>query len=610
MRALQYAVALTLGVAMTARAQQLAAPAQPTERLLILPLMWSTPADSAGAIALSDAVRDRVNALVKSKVLVVTKAKLCEALAQSGFGCNGLLVEDQAKQLAHFLQVHAYVHGSYSKQGTNLTADVQVFDIGSSGIAGRFAATNGNPGTAAALAELVAQRIAQMVKISEPVRDCNDERRKGRFGPARGAANKALQIDPNSTGAWLCIATVFEAQRAPIDSVIMASQNALKGDSCNGTALEKIASGYLQKGDTAKSTDAYVRQLCAEPRNIPKRLGVAQLLKQMHNTDRAVQVLDEGLKLTPGDPQLLEYKLTICTEAGKYQCSSDVWVAKFQHDTALGGDTAFLKPAIGAAQQVSDTFALGLFTAAAVKHFPRNASYIKARAQYHELVARPDSALIYYKKALAIEPNDVATSLQVAKAIVDGAVWDTAVANHIPKIDSVRLNGMRAAFAQKIDSAKPYLRPGLSSSDSTQRLAASVIMLTAGSKLVQQAQASSYAYPWLDSLLSIIGYQPRTPSDTVGPKHQIRINASFWYGISALPTLSKPFNEVRTMKGSSAVKCKAARDLFDRVSRIGTALQIGRRVHPPTADQMSGYVTQYERTKPQFQAAFKCSPAL
>jgi len=607
-RALQYAVALTLGVVMTARAQQLAAPAQPTERVLILPLMWSTAADSAGAIALSDAIRDRVNALVKSKVLVVTKAKLCEALAQSGFACNGLLVEDQARQLAHFLQVHAYVHGSYAKQGTNLTANVQVYDIGSSGISGRFTASNGNPGTAAALAELVAQRISQMVRISEPVRDCNDERRKGRFGPARAAANKALQIDPNSTGAWLCIATIHEAQRAPIDSVIYASQQALKGDSCNGTALEKIASGYQQKNDTAKAMDAYVQQLCGEPRNVQKRLGVAQLLKQMHNTDRAVQVLDEGLKLMPGEPQLLEYKLTICTEASNFRCALEVWVAKFQHDTALGGDTTFLKPAIGAAQQVSDTTALGMFTAAAVTHFPRNPSYIKARAQYHELVGRPDSALIYYKKALALEPNDVATSLQIAKAIVDAAVYDTTKARTMREAkDTNGIKALQQVFVTKIDSAKPYLRPGLSSADSTQRLAGSVIMLTAGSKIAQ-AQAYPASYLWLDSLLSIIGYQPRSAADTVGPKHQVRINASFWYGLSSILTLGPEYKKITEAKG--AARCPTARTVFDRLQRTKSALQLGRRVHPPTADQMLGFVAQYEKAKPSVQAAYKCKPPL
>ncbi|HEY7193892.1 MAG TPA: hypothetical protein VH439_09130 [Gemmatimonadales bacterium] len=603
MRALQYAVGLTLGVVLTARAQQLAAPAQPTERLLILPLMWNTPADSAAAIALSDAVRDRVNQLVKSKVMVVTKAKLCEALGQSGFACNGLLDEQQAKQLARFLQVHSYVHGDYAKQG----ADVQVYDIGSSGIAGRFTTANGTPGAPAAMAEGIAQRIAQMVRISEPVRDCNDERRKGQFSRARAAANKALQIDPNSTGAWLCIATIHEAQRAPIDSVIYASQQALKGDSCNGTALEKLASGYQQKGDTAKAMDAYVQQLCGEPRNVQKRLGVAQLLKLNHNTDRAVHVLDEGLKLMPGEQQLLEYKLTICTESSNFRCASDVWVAKLEHDSALGGDTTFLKPAIGAAQQVSDTAALMMITGAAVKHFPNNASYVKARAGAYELAGKTDSALIFYKKALAIEPNDVATSLQVAKTLVDRAVWDTAAINHIPKSDTAAQNRLRATFVQKIDSAKPYLKPGLASSDSTQRLAASVIMLTAGSKI---AQVGAYpaAYQWTDSLLSIIGYQPRTASDTLGPKHQVRINGSFWYGLSSVLTLNGPYQDMTKAKG--AARCPQARSVFERLSRTKAALLLGRRVHPPTADQMLGFVAQYEKAKPSVQAAFKCSPAL
>src|SRR5690349_20044836 len=141
-RALQFAVALSIGVAVPLCAQQLSGPQQPTERLLILPFMAS-PADSAASIALADAVRDRVNALVKSKVMVVPKAKLCEALQQSGFPCNGLLDDQQARQLARFLQVHSYVTGTLVKNGAALSANVEMIDIGSSGISGRFPATNG-----------------------------------------------------------------------------------------------------------------------------------------------------------------------------------------------------------------------------------------------------------------------------------------------------------------------------------------------------------------------------------------------------------------------------------------------------------------------------------
>ena len=158
MRAFQLMSVLTIAVAATASAQ-LAAPQQPTERLLVLPFQASA-ADSAASIALADGVRDRVTALTKSKVLVVPKAKLCEALKASGFPCDGLLDDQQARQLARFLQVHAYVTGDFQKSGTNLAANVRLIDISSSGMAASFSATNGNPGTALALAELIAQRLA------------------------------------------------------------------------------------------------------------------------------------------------------------------------------------------------------------------------------------------------------------------------------------------------------------------------------------------------------------------------------------------------------------------------------------------------------------------
>jgi len=603
-RALTFAVALTMGVASIAAAQQLPAPQQPTVRLLILPFMATSP-DSAASIAVSDAVRDRVNALVKSKVTVVPKAKLCEALGQSGFPCNGLLDDQQAKQLARFLQVHAYVTGSLVKNGQNLTVDVQMIDISSSGISGRFTATNA---AVPALAEEIAQKIATTVRLSEQIRACNDDRKKGQFARARADAQKALAIEPNSTGAWLCVATIYETQRMPVDSMIAANERALKGDSLNGTALQNLGQLYQQKGDTLKAMEMFIQQLRGEPRNTRQRLGIAQQLRQMKQYDRAIALINEGLKVQPGDAQLLDMKLTICTEATNYKCALEVWSAKFDHDSVLGGDTTFLKPALGAAQQVSDTQALLKFTAAAVRHFPNNPVYIRARAGAFELAGQTDSAMVYYKKALALDPKDVSTSLQIAKTMIDRAAFDTTKARELrERKDTVALRQLQEVFAARVDSARPFLQPGLASSDSTQRLAAAVIMLTGGSKL---AQAGAYpaAYTWLDSLLTIIGPTPKTPADTLGPKQQVRINASFWYGLSSVLTLNGPYQKMTKAKGPA--RCEEARAVFDRLARTKQALLLGRRVHPPTADQMLGFVAQYEKAKPSVQAAFKCKPPL
>lgn len=603
MRAFQFVLALTVGFA-TPAAAQLAAPQQPTQRLLVLPFQAAS-ADSAASIALADLVRDRLTALTKGKVMVVPKAKLCEALKASGFPCDGLLDDQQARQLARFLQVHAYLTGTLSKNGAALRADVHLVDISSSGMTGTFTATNGNPGTAGALADQIAQKVAAIVRISEPIRNCNEERKKGQFARARSEAQKAIAVDPNSTGAWLCIATIYEAQRMPVDSVIAASQRALKGDSLNGTALENIARGYQQKGDTLKALEAFIQQLRGEPRNTNKRLAIAQMLRQMKQYDRAIELLDEGLKVSPGEAQLLEMELTICNEAGKFTCSSRVFYQKAQHDTALVADTGFLKPAIGAAQQASDTVALDFFTAVAVRRFPNNGSFIRTRAAAFEMAGKLDSALAYFRKALALEPNDVGTSLQIAKILIDRVVWDSVQARQLrERKDSVGLRQLQAAFAVRVDSARPFLRPGLASADSTQRLAASVIMLTGGSKLAQAA-AYDHSYVWLDTLLQVVA--PKSPSDTLSPRFQVRLNASFWYGLSSVLTLNKPYQEVSKLKPANRDRCDRAKGLYDRIVRTKGALTLGRRVHPPTADQMLGFVGQYEKAIPQVRRAFKCT---
>lgn len=599
MRALQLVMVLTICAAANATAQL--AVQQPTERFLVLPFQAAVT-DSAASIALADAVRERLGQIAKSKVQVIPKAKLCEALKQSGFPCDGLLTDEQARQLARFLQVHSYLTGDFQKSGAELSADVRMVDIASSGMAASYHATNGNPGTTAALAEAISQRAWVVIRASENVRECYTQRQGGQFARARQAAQKALLQDSNSVSAWLCIATVYEAQRAPLDSIIAASQHALKADSCNGTAWENIARGYQQKGDTANMLDAFIHQLCGEPRNVAKRLGIAQLLRQMKKFPKAVEVLDAGLKpgISPGDPQLLDLKLTICTEASDFRCALDVWLAKFAKDSALGGDTTFLKPAIGAAQQVGDTAALNKFTAAAVRHFPNNVSYLKTRGAYFEAAGQTDSALAIYRTVLQKDANDVSTSLLVGKVLIDRAVWDTAGSR-----DTIAVKPRRAAFVAKVDSARPYLRPGLSSADSGQRLAAAVILLTGGSKL---AQAGAYpaAYAWLDTLLTTIA--PKSAADTSGPKQQIRVNASFWWGISSVLTLNPVYQEMTKTKG--AARCPAAHAVFDRLTRTRAALQLGRRVSPPFADQMLGYVAQYEKAKPSVQAAFKCRPPL
>src|SRR5207248_1247284 len=149
--------------------------------------------------------------------------------------------------------------------------------------------------TAASVGEAIAQRLNTVVRAGEQARECEEQRKKSQFSKALDAARKAMVIEPNLPAAHICIATAYEAQHMPLDSLLAAYQRAAKGDSLNATAWENIAHVYQQKGDTLKAIDALTHELAGEPHNIQLRLGIAELLRQQKQYERAKAALDDGL---------------------------------------------------------------------------------------------------------------------------------------------------------------------------------------------------------------------------------------------------------------------------------------------------------------------------
>src|SRR2546426_1131911 len=296
---------------------------QPTQKLLVLPLTPKSAADSAFSIAVTDVAREKLAGMARYKVQVIPKPKLCEALKASDYPCDVLLDETQANQLGRFLSVNAYTIGTLERSGGTITATIRVRDIGSSGMAALFTLSSSNPGTAASVGETIAQRLNNVVRAAEQARECEEQRKKSQFSKAVDAARKALAIEPNLPAAHICIATVYEAQHMPLDSLLAAYQRAAKGDSLNATAWENIAHVYQQKGDTLKAIDALTHELAGEPHNIQLRLGIAELLRQQKQYERAKAILDDGLAKNPNEQRFLEFRQRICIEGELWRCVLD-----------------------------------------------------------------------------------------------------------------------------------------------------------------------------------------------------------------------------------------------------------------------------------------------
>jgi tetratricopeptide (TPR) repeat protein len=581
-------------------AAQLAAP-QPTEKLLVLSLTVTNPADSAASIATMDAARARIISLARYKVNVIAKTKLCEVLGQSGFGCDVLITPQQAEQLAKALGINSYTGGVLTHTGNLYIAKVHIVS-GASGFASTF--TINGATTPAALGEAIAQRFNNIVKAAEFARNCNEQRSHNALDRALVEARKAFTVEPNLAAAWSCIATIWELKKQP-DSMVAAYHGALKGDSANTEAWGRLAQTLMQKGDTAGSIEVFTQMLTQNPGDKNLRLALANQQLQRKQYAGAMQLISDGLKLTPGDQQLSETQKRIALDGAAN--ASDPAVKKAMSEVLLGimhqeattdttklADTNNLKLAIGTAQSANDTAQFLIWTHAAVRRYPTSVTFMKQLAGAFLFAGQTDSAIGIYRQVLAANPNDVQTSLLVAKTIVDNAVWDTAAARRAGK-DTVALRRLREPFAAKINPARPLLGPGYAAADSGLKLTAYVVGLTGGSKL---AQAAAYddAYVWLDQLLNQMG-----PAGGSGPKEQIRAQASFWFGIASAVTLQGPYKHMVDRKS-----CDEAKDINDRINRGIAAIDFGGRVAPSVAAQMRGIFSQYATNMPKVKQAFKC----
>jgi len=595
-RLLRLLAVLSLGASGSAAAQLAVPSSQNLEKLLILPLPVAAGADSSASVAAMNVARERLIQLARYKVFVVPKAKICEALTQSGFPCDGLMSNQQASQLARALTINSYTTGVLTHTGSTLIANIRVIS-GAAGFASSF--TVNGAATPSALGEAIAQRMNTIVRAGEFARACNEQRARNALGRALAEANKALAIEPNLAAAHLCVATVREVQHAPVDSAVAAARRALKGDPGNSEAWNTIATKSMVKGDTAAAFEAYDSLLSYNSADANLRKGLAQLMLQQKKYDRAEQLLRIGLELNPSDQQMRDLRKRICIEGGLNGCILDLLVEEVQADTNKLTDTSTLKLGIGAAQQSADTQRFLWWTGEAVKRYPTNAPYQKLRGGAFELAGQIDSAIAHYKLALAVTPNDVATSLLIAKAIVDHAVWDTVAAGACQRRnDTLCLRRMRTPFAATIEAARPHLVPGYASPDSALRLTTAVVGLSGGSKLAQ-AGAYDAAYPWLDQLLTQLA--PRSVADTTGPRHQIRAQGSFWFGLSSALSLGGPYQVMVKEKN-----CDQAKTLNDRIQRSLQAIDLGGRVAPAVAIQMRNILMQYAAQMPKVKQAFKC----
>ncbi len=553
---------------------------QQLDRLLVLPPLPVDPGDSAMAVAIGDEFRSRMEGKTRRQMNVIAKERIGEALEASGFSREALLDLSASEQLARFLQADAYIVGRLD-YGSAPTVHLRLVDIRRTGLSG-WVHYQAAPGMAPKdVAAALADQMDAHLRAAEAARQCVERRDRRDFPGAKERARRAFQAVPNHPGAAMCLSLVFEAAREPPDSQIVALEMAVKGDSTNTRAWEQLGRQYQAKGDTLKAAETFIKQLEADPTDNRLRSGIAALLITLREYERARRLLDDGLKLNPSDVQLVQLKARACKDGSLWSCLVEANTALFEMDSTLAGNAQFYGETFGAAQSANDTAAMLQWSQRAVQRFPDNVAFWRARANALKTAGQDVQALGAYERISQLEPTDIASLLQIGEIVLAGVTIDTAV-----PLDTARLRRVDSLLTRVI-----ALRTTSSGApaDTNVWLNVAFRYFQPGSQMVQKRVNFPLGTLWLERAVK---YDVR---------QQLTQQANFFLGLGYFFQLSELDARLREAKSCDLVAREA-----EMVAKAKAAMTAGASLQQGTANQILGYIGQYEGLIPQYRQSFKC----
>jgi tetratricopeptide (TPR) repeat protein len=565
--------ALVVGAALPAGLHAQLAINRSNEKLLILAPEAPKPSDTTFTLQVADAIRDAMTSKFRYRLGIITTKATCELLQKSGYSCAS---DSQAEQISRYLSATGYLQGWMQPGSDSLRFAFRLVDVAGSGLSGWFHVAVAKTATPDDIGQLVADNMDNQVKAAEDARGCMDKLGSSDFKSARDKASHAFEYYPDHPSAARCLALVYEAQQAPIDSQIAALQRAARGDSLNFRIWEELTRHYFQANDSAKALGAMETELHLKPDDQRLRLGVAAGEMGQKRYQDAVVNLDTILQRQPNDMQILRLKERACLDGSLWPCAIDALTTEFAADSGLATDTVFYAKIFGAAQSANDTTAMLKWSALAIKHLPNSLRMWQARATALSTAGKRDSLMAAYDRMLQLDSSQVSVALAEAQMLLDSTlVVDTGV-----PLDTARM--------ARADTLMRFILR--QNPDTSTRMAIAVLYYTPPSKMVPLRMHLPLATQWLEESLS---------NDV---QHKLTKPANFFLGLGYAFQVFNLDPEVRKSKSCSMVDVE-----MSLVKKAIAAMKIGGSVSPTTTNQIMPYLQQLdEKVLPTYKPAFKC----
>ncbi len=430
---------------------RVAAPDAP--KLLAVPFQRDAQ-DSALSLVVADGLRDRLRANHLDKFNTIPRNIMNENLVQSGFPPDVPLDASTVRNLVRFLNARYLVEGSMQRRRADSVVVVARLSEGSG--------TNPqtvNASVTVAAARLgsstgadLANRLVEGYRSFSDVQECRRALEQNNHARALQKAADALRDYPNSSSAYLCIASVQEAQNAPADTVLGTLRRAFTADTLNSVVMRRLASRYQASGDTTNLVVMLRRILSVDFRDTDLRISTARLLVQLGQLPAAIEVIDEGLQQNPASLDLLGVKMIAMGAASRWDSAAAVGELIYGIDTSKA-DSAFIFRETNYYRAVPDTTNWMKWIRLATQKYPDQAPYWYTLGELAFERGDTVGAIEAARRYSALMPQDGRGYLASSRYFTAAGMVDSALA----KVDQVS----DSAFFRF--TAPIYLQAGLAS---------------------------------------------------------------------------------------------------------------------------------------------------
>ncbi len=499
----------------------------------------------------ADELRSRIGSDFPFKqVYVLPKTEINSYLEASGFSITEALAPHDARALAVIVRADEYVTGGIVKTPAGFKMEANLVLARDNTLVqplGTYEAPKMGD-----VSKLVSLEMKEARKQLEFEQKCVNSARDKKLDAALAFAKEGIAAYPKATLARICQARVMAEMKAPADQMLAVAREIVTIDPKSKPGLEILAQSFKEMKMEDSAVVALTTLLSTDPNNPRLQEKVVFELASVANPKVARPVIDEAVRLNPGEPDLLRLRWLILLAVRDYK------EAYAQGDELVKLDTSF-----------ADT-----------TYFIRTSRALQSDSQYQKA---SEMAALGLKK-FAGQPS--LTYLQVATLVQAGQNEQALAA--LSKAEEMKIPVENGGFIKlqiltalnRTDEILPMAKSMIAAGDTTVALRQQIIKIGSDKQKLAQRDSSLQAFGEAEKILMY--------ADSVA-KGDLKAQSGFLLGYTYVLMGQLELNTAAKMKD-----CELAKKSKAHFGDAQVYLPRGGKVYVDQLRQLMGAVMQLD----------------